>query len=100
MNIEFLIASSARQRIDSLVNELKRKIGKSDVIPAVVWIDAEANHAFKTSGPAIAFYDNRDDVDDISVADGFEFVLAIPSEHEPIFDGKVLHDIDEAFVLK
>jgi hypothetical protein len=100
MNIEFSIAPSAKQRIESLVEELKKKIGKSDVIPAVVWIDAEMNYAIRSSGPAIAFYDNREDVDDISVVDGFEFVLAIAPEYEPIFDGKVLHYSNEAFVLK
>jgi hypothetical protein len=100
MNIEFSIAPSARQRIESLVEELKQNIAKSDVIPAVVWIDAEMNDAIQASGPAIAFYDNRDDVDDISVVDGFEFVLAIAPECEPIFHEKVLHYVDEAFVLK
>lgn len=101
MNIEFLIAPSAKERIESLVDELKRKIGKSDVIPAIMWIDAEKNYAVRMSGPAIGFYDNRDEIaDDISVVEDFEFVLAIPSEYEPIFDRKVLHYIDGSFVLK
>ncbi len=101
MNIEFSIAPSARQRIEFLVDELRGRISKSDVIPAVVWIDAKLNYAIKASGPAIAFYDNRDTIaDGISVVDGFEFVLAVPSENETIFDGKVLHYINEAFVLK
>jgi hypothetical protein len=101
MNIEFLIAPSAKKRIERLVDELKRTKGKSDVIPAIMWIDAQKNSNIKVSGPAIGFYDNRDEiVEDISVMEGFEFVLAIPSEYEPIFDGKVLHYIDDSFVLK
>jgi hypothetical protein len=54
------------------------------VIPAVMWIDAQMN--CEVSGPAIGFYDNRDEiVDDISVVGGFEFVLAIPPGYEPLF---------------
>ena len=101
MNIEFSIALSARKRIESLVDELKRKKGLSDVIPAVMWLDAQETPAIKASCPAIGFYDNRTEIaDDISVVDGFEFVLAIPTEYEPIFHGKVLHYVDGAFVLE
>jgi hypothetical protein len=101
MNIEFLIAPSAKKRIKWLVDELKRRKGKTDVIPAIMWIDAQKNYGVGVSGPAIGFYDNRDEIaDDISVIEGFEFVLAIPPEYEPIFDGKALHYIDDSFVLK
>jgi hypothetical protein len=101
MNVEFLIAPSAKKRIEWLVDEFKRKKGKSDVISAVVWIDAQKNCDVKVSGPAIGFYDNRDEiVDDISVVGGFEFVLAIPTEYEPLFDRKVLHYTNDSFVLK
>jgi hypothetical protein len=101
MNIEFSIAPSARTRIEWLVHELKRQIKKSDVIPVVMWIDAQLNCDVEMSGPAIGFYDNRDEiVDDIPVVGGFEFVLAIPSEYEPIFDGKELHYLNESLVLK
>jgi hypothetical protein len=101
MNIEFLIAPSARRRIEWLVDEPKRRKGMADVIPAVMWIDAQMNCDIEASGPAIGFYDNRDEiVDDISVVGGFEFVLAIPSEYEPIFDRKVLRYLNDTFVLK
>jgi hypothetical protein len=40
VNIEFLIAPSAKKQIEWLVDELKRRNGKADVIPAVMWIDA------------------------------------------------------------
>jgi hypothetical protein len=101
MNIEFSIAPSARQRIEQLVDELKRTKGLSDVIPAVSWLDARENYALRASGPAIGFYDNRAEIaDDISVLDDFEFVLAIPTEYEPIFDGQVLHYVEGSFVLK
>jgi hypothetical protein len=101
MNVEFSIAPSARKRIEQLVDELKRKKGLSDVIPAVMWIDADENRYVKASGPVIGFYDNRNEIaDDMSVVDGFEFVLAIPTKYEPIFDGKVLHYVDGSLVLK
>jgi hypothetical protein len=68
VNIEFLIAPSAKKQIECLVDELKRRKGKADVIPAVMWIDAQMN--CEVSGPAIGFYDNRDEiVDDISVVE-------------------------------
>ena len=101
MNIEFSIAPSARRRIEWLVDELKRRKGIADVIPAIMWIDAQVNCDIEVSGPAIGFYDDRNEiVEDISVAGGFEFVLAIPSECESIFDGKVLHYLNDSFVLK
>jgi hypothetical protein len=101
MSIEFSIASSAKKRIEWLMDELKMRIGKSDVIPAVMWIDAQENHHVKESGPAIGFYDNRNEIlHDISVAEGFEFVLAIPPAYEPIFERKVLHYVAGSFVLK
>jgi len=101
MNIEFLIAPSAKKQIEWLVDELKRRKGKADVIPAVMWIDAQMSCDIEVSGPAIGFDDNRDEVvDDISVVGGFEFVLAIPPEYEPLFDRKVLHYLNDTFVLK
>jgi hypothetical protein len=101
LNIEFLIAPSARERIGWLVDEFKRKKGKSDVIPAVMWIDAEENRNIEVSSPAIGFYDNRAEIaNEISVVGDFEFVLAIPSEYEPIFDGKVLHYLSGSFRLE
>ncbi|CCD92881.1 MULTISPECIES: hypothetical protein [unclassified Bradyrhizobium] len=101
MKIAFSIAASARRRIEALVDALKRQNGLPEVIPAVMWLDADLNPDIATSRVVIGFYDNRADIiDDITVEDGFAFVLAVTRDDERLFDGQELHYIDDAFVLK
>jgi hypothetical protein len=81
--------------------EAIRKLLAKDAIPAVAWIDMDLNPHLSRSGVWIAFYTDRNEIEDhIQEIDGFEIVNTIPVDLEDKFDGKILDYDGRRFVFR